>query len=179
MQNKEETVDVNEIIYAFQLPLPRNGQVLRLHRSFQMMTCVLNLNINFNSEDQLNLLFNDENSTKVEQEMQFELKLAYNNDNKDSNFNDNWKLMAKNDLNKKFVCSKSNSYSVDCDLVQLFELGSVFHEYYLINLKFKENSQFLHKLTTSQSETTVLPDVRVLLTVSCSHFIFKDTFIYV
>lgn len=130
------------------------------------MSCVLTLNINFNSETQLNLVFDDQKSSKVEQQMQLDLLLAYNNDKENQDFNKNWKLFTQNKLNKKFTCEKSSTHSVDCDLVQLFELGSVHHEFYLINLKFLENSQFLNKLSSSRTEKTFLPEVGVMLTVT-------------
>ncbi len=146
--------------------MPRNGRVLKLHRSFQTMTAIMNLNINFDDENQLNMILNDKNSQGIEQEMELDLSLAFNSDNTNLRFNDNWKILAQSQIKKKFACLKSNIYSIDCDLVQLFELGSVYHEYYLINLKFKENSQFLNKLTASQIQSTILPDVRVMITVS-------------
>ena len=154
----------DDVIYAFQIPLPRNGQVLQLHRSFQTMTAVLTLNINFDNEEQLNLILNDKNDAVAEQDMELDVHLAFNNDNKVSNFNNNWQTLAKSQIKKKFKCMKEDIYSIDCDFVQLFELGSVYHEYYLINLKFKEKSQFFNKLAASKSETTLMPDVRATLT---------------
>ena len=131
------------------------------------MTAILNLNINFDDENHLNMIFSDDqNSQVIEQEMELDLSLGFNSDNNNLRFNDNWKILAQSQIKKKFLCLKSNVYSIDCDLVQLFELGSVYHEYYLINLKFKENSQFLNKLTSSQVQSTILPDVRVMITVS-------------
>jgi hypothetical protein len=137
------------------------------------MSAILNLNINFDDENQLNMILNDKNSQGIEQEMELDLSLASNSDNTNLKFNDNWKILAQSQIKKKFVCLKSNIYSIDCDLVQLFELGSVYHEYYLINLKFKENSQFLNKLTASQIQSTILPDVRVMITVSLFKINFK------
>ena len=131
------------------------------------MTAILNLNINFDDENHLNMIFSDDQKSQViEQEMELDLSLGFNSDNNNLRFNDNWKILAQSQIKKKFLCLKSNVYSIDCDLVQLFELGSVYHEYYLINLKFKENSQFLNKLTSSQVQSTILPDVRVMITVS-------------
>lgn len=39
--------NANEIVYAFQVPLPRDDRVLRMHRFFQTMTAILQLQVLF------------------------------------------------------------------------------------------------------------------------------------
>ena len=129
------------------------------------MTAVLNMNINFDDEKDLNMVLNDQSSAIIEQEMALDLRLAFNNDKNNAKFNQNWEIFAESQIKKKFTCMKSDIYSIDCDLVQMFELGSVHHEFYLFNLKFIENSQFINKLTASKTQSAILPDVRVMITV--------------
>ena len=62
-----------------------------------------------------------------------------------------------------------SQYSLDCDMVQLFELGSVHHEFYLVNIKLGE-SQMLNSIKEYDSLTKrlylsyELPEVRLVLT---------------
>ena len=64
----------------------------------------MNLNINFDDENQLNMILNDKNSQGIEQEMELDLSLAFNSDNTNLRFNDNWKILAQSQIKKKFAC---------------------------------------------------------------------------
>jgi hypothetical protein len=92
----------DEIVYAFQIPLPRDEKVLRLHRFFQTMTSILQFQVVF--PPKLNRkeagLFNE---TTIAHEIPLKVKLAYRNV---GDYDDDWKLIGKSDLKKEFSCVK-------------------------------------------------------------------------
>ena len=49
-------------------------------------------------------------------------------------------------------------------MIELFELCSVHHEFYLVNIKLRDQSKFLNTIQTSKYQTTTLPEVRLYLT---------------
>ena len=111
------------------------------------------------------------NETTIKHNSPLDINLSYRNT---PDYDDVWHLLAKNKLNKKFTCAKSQ-YSLDCDMIQLFELGSVHHEFYLINIKLGQ-SDVIHNVNQNDEMAKYylnkdLPEVRLVLTVS-SLFIF-------
>ena len=150
----------------FQIPLPRDGKPMQLHRSFQTMTSVLNLQVNLANKKELKL---NEQDFKMSHKIPIEVKLAYRNDDMPEN---QWNMMANAEVEKTFSC-QLNTYmdSIECDLVQLFELGTVHHQYYLINLKLKEQLKFTDSilsasniLSTEQPQTIVTLTVKIFFT---------------
>ncbi len=147
-----------EIIHSFQIPLPRDDQVMRLHRLFQTMTSLLQLQVLFPpAVKQKDAIF--EEST-VQHDIPFEVALAYHNSEEPDA---EWHLMAQDKLKKIFKCVRSQ-YSLDCDMIELFELGSVHHEFYLINIKLRDQSKFISSTQQSEQPSTTLPEVRLYLT---------------
>ncbi len=94
-----------------------------------------------------------------------QVRLAYRDS---SDLDDEWHQLAKANVNKQFTCVKTK-YSLDCDMIQLFELGSVHHEFYLINLKLG-SSRLISSLTEgkgfvpSLNRREEVPDVRLTMT---------------
>ena len=155
----------DEIVYAFQIPLPRDNRVLKLHRFFQTMTAILQFQVLFPPSIRDNLKFS-ENDTAVFHDIPLNVKLAYRNS---KDYDDDWHLIASNSkISKKFKCYK-NIYSLDCDVIQLFELGSVHHEFYAINIKLGE-SAILNTIKDHDSMNKnlyvvkELPEARLVLT---------------
>ncbi|XP_060593241.1 protein wntless homolog [Ruditapes philippinarum] len=79
----------------------------------------------------LNFYLTEEDAT-----IQLDARIGYRN--KDDDVND-WKELAKSleerNLNCKMEGKKENGYAYDCDPLSFFELGSVHHDYYLVNIK--------------------------------------------
>jgi hypothetical protein len=162
-----------EIVYAFQIPLPRDNQVLRLHRWFQTMTCILQLQVLIpeSIRDKVNNLKLDETQPDqtLKHSIPLDVKLAYRNA---QDFDDVWHLLAqRSNLDKKFECVRSE-YSLDCDMIQLFELPTVHHHYYVINAKLGE-SELIHLTPPDGDDESAyknfytskeLPEVRLALT---------------
>jgi hypothetical protein len=159
-ENKNLILNANpeEIMHAFQMPLPRDDKVLKLNRLFQSMTCLLQLQILFPPS------VKDKDSTfseiTLKHTIPLDVKLAFHNS---ADYDDEWHLIAQDKILKNFTCIKSQ-YSIDCDMIELFELGSVHHEFYLVNIKLRDQSKFLNTIQTSKYQTTTLPEVRLYLT---------------
>ena len=158
-QRKNIILNANpeEIVYAFQIPLPRDNMVLRLHRFFQSMTSILHLQVVMPQSDKE--IFEEH---KLSHEIPLNVRLAYRSRNDPDN---DWHEMAQSKINKQFDCVKGQ-YSLDCDMVQLFELGSVHHEFYLINIKLGE-SKLVKSIKSADSglyHEQDLPEVRLMLT---------------
>lgn len=159
-ENRNVVLDARaeEIVHAFQIPLPRDDQVLRLHRLFQSMTSLLQFQVLFPPavKEKDTIL----NETRVEHTIPLDVSLAYHNK---IDFDDDWHLMSRSKILKNFKCVKSQ-YSIDCDMIQLFELGSVHHEFYLVNIKLGHSSKLMSSIQSSDSKSTTLPEVRLYLT---------------
>lgn len=161
-EKKHQVINANaeEIVYAFQIPLPRDDQVLRLHRLFQSMTSIIHFQVLLPPSEKEFM-----KETSLTHDIPMEVKLAYRNT---GDLDDDWHLIRHSKVKKEFTCTKGE-YSLDCDMVQLFELGSVHHEFYLINVKLgnskiissiTESDHFVPKLTSKED----LPDTRLMLT---------------
>ena len=79
------------------------------------------------------------NETAIKHRIPLDVKLAYRNI---QDYDEVWHTMAHSKIEKMFSCFRSH-YSLDCDMVQLFELSTVHHDFYLINLKLGE-SEIMH-----------------------------------
>ena len=156
----------NEILYAFQIPLPRDNKVLRLYRWFQTMTSIMQLQVLFPPKLQNKLKNLELNDTVISHVIPLDVRLAYHNSDEQD---DVWHEMAKGNVNKKFSCQKSQ-YSLDCDMIELFELGSVHHQFYGINIKLGESEIISSFANEEENENKYLkveqPDVRLVLTVT-------------
>lgn len=152
----------NEIVYTFQIPLPRDDHVLRMHRFFQTMTAILHLQIIF-PETSSSAEYVESTSSHA---IGINVKLAHH---KSSQYDDDWTVFAnRKSIQKQFTCAKS-PYSLDCDMVELFELGSVHHEFYAINMQLDEKTSedmlSALKSTSNINKIHELPEARLTLTV--------------
>ncbi|CAF0747056.1 unnamed protein product [Brachionus calyciflorus] len=154
-----------EIVYAFQIPLPRDNKVLKLYRWFQTMSSILQLQVVFPPKIQNKLKNLELNETGVSHMIPLDIRLAYHNTD---DLDDIWHEMARGEVNKKFTCFR-NPYSLDCDMIELFELGSVHHQFYGINIRLGE-SEIVNSLNYHDESaqnfylTSELPEVRLVLT---------------
>jgi hypothetical protein len=105
-----------------------------------------------------------ENGTQVVHEIPLSIRLGYRNS---VDALTKWSVLAENKkIQKKFACNVAQytESTLDCDLVQLFELGSVHHEFYLINLKLLQLST--NPIDDFRYSVIEMPDIEVMLTVS-------------
>ncbi|EZA48129.1 Protein wntless [Ooceraea biroi] len=114
-----------QIVYTFQMPVPRNSMQLDYSRWQQNLIGVLQVDIAYHSEIEI------APRTKVT----LDARLAYRNK---GDPDDAWKPYAASVVERNLDCSIENQqeqYNYNCSVVPLFELGSLYHDYYLLNIR--------------------------------------------
>ncbi|XP_060574526.1 protein wntless-like, partial [Ruditapes philippinarum] len=123
---EDDRTSANQIVFAFWMPHVREGKQLDFSRWQQTMIGVL----------QLDIIYDEKVEVEEDATIQLDARIGYRN--KDDDVND-WKELAKSleerNLNCKMEGKKENGYAYDCDPLSFFELGSVHHDYYLVNIK--------------------------------------------
>ncbi|XP_066297973.1 protein wntless homolog [Branchiostoma lanceolatum] len=116
-------IGANDIVFAAHIPLPNREMV----RWFQFLLMIMELDVAFKVDNPV-----AENAVVT-----MEAGLAYRDDRLSE-----WTPVARSTEERKLVCNFSHSKTADnegryydCDMVPLFELGSCFHKYYLINIR--------------------------------------------
>ncbi|XP_047520524.1 protein wntless [Pieris napi] len=133
---KCETVDLTEaqlshdlsetdIVFAFQLPLPREGMNIDYSRWQQNLIGVLQMDVRYHSSMEVT-----RQST-----ITIDARLAYKNK---GDPDDAWKLYTLSREKRHLDCDinvKIEGYLYNCSAMPLFELGSLYHDYYLLNIR--------------------------------------------
>ncbi|KAH8339503.1 hypothetical protein KR074_010786 [Drosophila pseudoananassae] len=120
----------NELVHVFQMPLPRYLRDLEYSRWQQNLIGVLQVEFGYDSSSELR-----EPPKKLQ--VAIDMRLAYRNK---GDPDQDWKLYAHGvelrylDCDVAHVGSTETLYS--CDMIPLFELGALYHSYYLLNLRF-------------------------------------------
>ncbi|XP_050430932.1 protein wntless [Adelges cooleyi] len=115
----------NHIVFTFQIPTPRDGVTLDFSRWQQNLIGVLYFDIVYHP------------GTEMERniELTLETRLGY------ANYGDrdgDWKEYASSVEKRNLDCvseEKLDGHNYQCSIVPLFELGSLHHDYYLINIR--------------------------------------------
>ncbi|CAG2107629.1 unnamed protein product, partial [Medioppia subpectinata] len=134
----EDSKTHSDITFAFQLPLPRQGIQLDYSRWQQNLLTLLIPEVLYDTRMDTHTNINVDHH--INSTVQMRIRLAVRNiGDKD------WKSYAHKDSLKRTISCKieankrRHGYKYDCDLIQLFELQSLYYDYYLINLQFKSN----------------------------------------
>uniref|UniRef100_A0A182K336 Protein wntless n=1 Tax=Anopheles christyi TaxID=43041 RepID=A0A182K336_9DIPT len=121
----------NQIVFVFQMPLPREGRQLDYSRWQQNLIGVLQTDIAFDA----NVLH--EPHTK----MMIDARLAYRNK---GDADQDWTYLASSLEERDLDCSSNNvtdDYLYNCNTIPLFELGSLHHDFYLLNVRLPVDSE--------------------------------------
>ncbi|XP_037933683.1 protein wntless [Teleopsis dalmanni] len=124
----------NQIVYIFQTPLPRDGNELDFSRWQQNLIGVLQVNIAYSSNVELE-------APPKELQLTVDARLAYRNK---YDAPTDWKLYSRSVEQRYLDCTilhrsqQETLYS--CEMIPLFELGALHHDYYLLNLRFPLDS---------------------------------------
>ncbi|KAJ6634656.1 Protein wntless [Pseudolycoriella hygida] len=120
----------NRIVFVFQMPLPREGQSLDYSRWQQSLIGILQPDIAFHE----NLIVD------AHAKMTIDARLAYRNKDDPDNA---WKLYASSLERRDLDCVADkavNEYLYQCSPIPLFELGSLHHDFYLLNIRLPVDS---------------------------------------
>ncbi|XP_032597483.1 protein wntless [Drosophila grimshawi] len=146
---QDELKMANQLVYVFQMPLPRDNNTLQYSRWQQNLIGVLQVDIAYDSASELR-------EPPKELQLTIDTRLAYRNQ-KDADTD--WKLYAHSVEQRYLDCHASHVGRLEtlytCDIIPLFELGALHHNFYLLNLRFpmdtpkQMNLQFghMHDLT--------------------------------
>ncbi|KOX73809.1 Protein wntless [Melipona quadrifasciata] len=113
-----------QVVYTFQMPVPRNSMQLDYSRWQQNLIGVLQVDIVYHSQIEI------APRTKIT----LDARLAYRNK---GDPDDAWKPYAASVVERILDCSIDDAmeqYNYNCSVVPLFELGSLFHDYSFKNL---------------------------------------------
>ncbi|XP_017843973.1 protein wntless [Drosophila busckii] len=120
----------NQLVYVFQMPLPRDNRVLDYTRWQQNLIGVLQVDIAYDSSTELR-------EPPKELQLTIDTRLAYRN-KKDAD--SDWKLYAHSIEQRYLDCHAAHvglqETLYHCDMIPLFELGALHHSFYLLNLRF-------------------------------------------
>lgn len=115
----------NEIVFAFQMPLPRENSELDFSRWQQNLIGVLQFDVSYRSQMEV----------EPHAQVTLDARLAYRNQ---GDKDDDWKPYAASLVQRRLDCdidTKIEHYLYNCSAMPLFELGSLHHDYYLLNLR--------------------------------------------
>ncbi|CAG4939684.1 unnamed protein product [Colias eurytheme] len=115
----------SDIVFAFQMPVPREGKNFDYSRWQQNLIGVLQMDIKYHSQMEI----------KPHSTVTIDARLAYRNK---GDPDDAWKLYTHSVEKRNLDCDiemKSEEYLYNCTAMPLFELGSLYHDYYLLNIR--------------------------------------------
>ncbi|XP_056018037.1 protein wntless homolog isoform X2 [Ostrea edulis] len=122
------SITEKQVVFSFWIPGPREGAERRMSPLFQSMLGVLQLDIEHSAKVPLT-----ENAV-----LQLDVGMAVRNEE-----DTDWMPLAKSVEDRNLQCKldkpKEEGYLYDCELLQLFELGSVAHHFYLVNIRLPVN----------------------------------------
>lgn len=134
--NKKSTF--METTFAVQLPLPRDFMDLSYSRWMQTLLVILNLEFHFEE------LLADSGQFEIPHQSEYQFPILMDVDLAVKNSDDShWQMYAQRKGLKRTIQCKPHdlrrNYSLDCDQIQLFELQSLYYDYYLINFEIRED----------------------------------------
>jgi hypothetical protein len=130
----------SNITFAFQLPLPREGIQLDYSRWMQNLLTILIPDVLY--DERIDDKRINDGDQRINATVKMKIRLGVRNIG-----DQYWKEYATKDgLKRTITCKieankRRNGYKYDCDLIQLFELQSLYYDYYLINLRFLSHEQ--------------------------------------
>lgn len=115
----------DDFVFVFQIPNPRGGITLDYSRWQQMLIGILHLDV----------LYHAKNEMASKTTITLDTKLGYRNWKDDD---DDWKLYASSVETRQLECEidiRKEGYPYNCSIIPLFELGSLHHDFYLLNIR--------------------------------------------
>ncbi|XP_063591551.1 protein wntless-like [Penaeus indicus] len=127
---QEQKISANDIVFSFQIPLPKDGYSLDYSRWQQNLIAMLHLDI----------FYDNEYEVAPDAVMTLDARLGYSNRGDPEG---KWTEYASSVEQRHLDCSieqKKTGYMYNCSHVPLFELGSLHHDFYLLNVRLPVGS---------------------------------------
>ncbi|XP_063228151.1 protein wntless [Bacillus rossius redtenbacheri] len=115
----------NQLVFVFQLPVPREMTILDYSRWQQNLMGVLQFDIEYQTDMEM--------ANRVT--ITLDSRLGYRNK---GDPDDAWKMYAASVERRILDCTiddKRDKYLYKCSIIPLFELGSLHHDFYLLNVR--------------------------------------------
>lgn len=115
----------DSLVFTFQLPIPRGGLILDYSRWQQNLIGIMMIDIVYQREAEMNSQI----------PLTLDLQLGYRNK---EDALDDWKFYAGSVEERTLECAidkKIPGHFYNCSILPLFELGSLHHDFYLVNLR--------------------------------------------
>lgn len=140
------------IVFAFQLPLPRDGIDLDYSRWMSNLLAVMIPDLTYTSfmSSPADQKSGQEQAEHINGTVVLKVTLAVKNIG-----DEKWKVyQSKDRLKRKISCTlpaehKHEGYKFECDMIPLFELQSLFYDYYLINIQLLDGEDGLNNQLNS------------------------------
>ncbi|GFR64492.1 protein wntless [Elysia marginata] len=128
-EDQAKKVDPNQIVFSQWIPFIKKHNQLSMSRWFQNLIGVVDLEIEFTSKNP----YSEEKSPEMLLEARLYGRFKDETD-------DDWRLIAASQERRTLECAIENDMREEgqrynCDLLPLFELGSVYYDFYLINVR--------------------------------------------
>jgi hypothetical protein len=121
----------NRLVFVFQMPLPREGRVLDYSRWQQNLIGILQTDIAYDPK-----VYN-----KPDSEITLDMRLAYRNKEDPE---DQWTYYGSSLEKRDLSCHVDNNtdqYLYQCETIPVFEMGSLHHDFYLLNVRIPVDSE--------------------------------------
>ncbi|XP_075219364.1 wnt ligand secretion mediator [Lycorma delicatula] len=115
----------NQIVFAFQIPTPRDSITLDYSRWQQNLIGIIQVDVKYFPQTEM-----DERTT-----MTLDARMGYRNK---GDADGDWKYYASSVEQRTLDCTmekKREDYYYNCSIIPLFELGSLHHDFYLLNIR--------------------------------------------
>ncbi|XP_026750584.1 protein wntless [Galleria mellonella] len=123
LEDLHQDISEADIVFAFQMPIPRDSNTLDYSRWQQNLIGVLQFEIKYHSQMEV----------KPRSVVTIDARLAYQNKGDPE---DEWKLYTQSIEKRHLDCYIHNDeYLYNCSAIPLFELGSLYHDFYLLNVR--------------------------------------------
>ncbi|XP_058806011.1 protein wntless isoform X2 [Phymastichus coffea] len=119
------TEKIVPIVYTFQMPRPYDNKILDYSRWQHSLIGVL----------QVDIMYHNHIAVSPTTKLTLDARLAYRNKNDQE---DQWKHYASSVVERNLDCTidkRHEEYNYNCSTLSLFELGSLHHDYYLLNIR--------------------------------------------
>ncbi|XP_071547630.1 protein wntless isoform X2 [Panulirus ornatus] len=159
---EELQVDSNSIIFTFQVPQPKDNVILDFSRWQQNLIAMMHLDIRYVEDAQFN-----PNAL-----MTLEARLGYRNKGDPVK---KWTEYAASTEERRLDCAidpayRKAEYTYNCSSLPLFELGSLHHDFYLLNIRLPHQTAVDSQEISTNEDLGYLVDMWVAFIIQNGGF---------
>ena len=123
------------IVFTFELPLPRDGERLKMSRWFQGMMGMLSLDINYKQDNPF------QPGAVLHMDARLGGRMANEKQWHELGRTEVGSLSAQRPV-QCHIDREESDWPYDCDLIPLFEQGSIYYDYYAVNIRIPQSEDW-------------------------------------